>query len=80
MACVRPDGSLTETGRTVLTALARGLGEDYTASTTGLPLYRVRMVIRALSDGGLVTAAEAADGAASYEVTAAGRDKLCGGR
>lgn len=54
MACVKPDGSLTEMGRQGLTALADHGGEEAAALACGLPLYRVRMLARALLEEGLL--------------------------
>jgi DNA-binding transcriptional ArsR family regulator len=79
MACIRPDGTLTQTGRAVLAALAEGSEEEGAARAAGLPLYRVRMVIRALGEARLITAPGDGDGPRTYELTATGREKLQAG-
>lgn len=54
VACVKPDGTLTELGRQGLEALAAHGNVDNAAAATKLPLYRVRMLARALIDEGLL--------------------------
>ncbi|WP_243360549.1 hypothetical protein [Fundidesulfovibrio terrae] len=71
MACVKPDGSLTRIGRAVLSALGELGSEEAVSQALGLPLYRVRLVARALGDKGLVER-----GDRGFRVTALGADKL----
>lgn len=54
MACLKPDGTLTETGRAGLAALREYGTEEEAARASGLPIYRVRMLVRALVDEGLL--------------------------
>lgn len=54
MACLTAEGSLTDSGRRILAALARpSTGEDV-AQAASLPLYRVRGALRELTAAGLV--------------------------
>ncbi|MFZ5426892.1 MAG: hypothetical protein ACOZEN_07945 [Thermodesulfobacteriota bacterium] len=73
MACVKPDGTLTEMGRQGLEALAVHGGEEAAAKASGLPLYRVRMLSRALIEEGLLEEREG-----RLAPTALGREKLKG--
>lgn len=54
MACLKPDGTLTETGRAALAALRVHGSEDAAAQASGLPVYRVRMLARSLMEEGLL--------------------------
>lgn len=71
MACVKPDGSLTLIGRAVLGALAERGSPEKAAETLGLPLYRVRLVARALAEKGLVVHEER-----GHRLTPLGEEKL----
>jgi predicted transcriptional regulator len=54
MACISPDGSPTETGKKMLSALKSGLGlPEEIAQNTGVPLFRVRSGLRELDKAGL---------------------------
>jgi predicted transcriptional regulator len=55
MACISPDGKLTESGTKMLRALKSGLAtpEDI-ARETQLPLFRVRSGFRELAQAGIV--------------------------
>jgi len=56
MACISPDGKLTESGAKMLRALKSGLGSpEEIAEDTGLPLFRVRSGLRELAQAGLTT-------------------------
>jgi hypothetical protein len=59
MACVNPDGSLTPTGRRMLSHVpgeaAEGVSADALAEITGTPLYRARSSLRDLMASGLVS-------------------------
>ena len=54
MACLAADGSLTESGRRMLDAVADGATAEDVARATALPLYRVRAGLRELAAAGLV--------------------------
>jgi hypothetical protein len=71
VACLKPDGTLTQIGRAVLAALGESATEEAVATAVGLPLYRVRLVARALVEKGL-----AERGEQGLRVTALGADKL----
>jgi hypothetical protein len=46
MACVNPDGTLTQSASTMLRALNSPATPDQVAKATDLPLYRVRSGLR----------------------------------
>ena len=71
MACVKPDGTLTELGRLGLEALTAHGSVEAAAQAAGFPLYRVRMLARALLDEGLL---EEAGG--RLQPTPLGQEKL----
>ncbi len=55
MACVRPDGSLSTSGRLMLEAVRPNSSAEDVASATGLALYRVRSSLRELVAAGFVS-------------------------
>jgi len=69
--CVKPDGTLTTLGRLGLTALTAHGNEEGAAQAMGLPLYRVRMLSRALCDEGFLEEREG-----RFAPTELGRGKL----
>lgn len=71
MACVKPDGTLTELGRQGLEALAAHSSVDAASQATGIPLYRVRVLARALIDEGLLE-----DDGGTLRPTPLGQQKL----
>jgi hypothetical protein len=54
MACLAADGSLTDSGRRMLAAVAGAATPEAVAAAVGLPLYRVRAGLRELAAAGLV--------------------------
>ncbi|MGQ9545748.1 MAG: hypothetical protein ACUVTR_01085 [Dehalococcoidia bacterium] len=55
MACISPDGKLTQSGTKMIRALKAGLwSPEEIAKNTGLPLFRVRSGLRELTQAGLV--------------------------
>jgi predicted transcriptional regulator len=58
MPCVRPDGTLSTTGRLLLAAVQTNSTEEDVAATTGMALYRVRSVLRELIEVGFVAEAD----------------------
>jgi hypothetical protein len=59
VACVNPDGTLSPSGRKLLSRLpardaAEGMSHDALGDSTGLPLFRVRASLRELLVAGLV--------------------------
>jgi predicted transcriptional regulator len=70
MACVRPDGSLSSSGKLMLTAVATSSTAEDVAATTGMPLFRVRSALRELVEAGFVSEAEG-----RYGQTDEGADK-----
>jgi hypothetical protein len=71
VACIKPDGSLTEVGRKVLEGLREHGSREDAALSTGLPLYRVRLVCRALQEAGLVSEEQG-----RMQLTPTGEEKL----
>jgi predicted transcriptional regulator len=57
MPCVKPDGTLSTTGRLMLAAVQSDSSAEDVAATTGMPLYRVRSSLRELIAAGLVVEA-----------------------
>lgn len=53
MACLNPDGTLTKPAIAILNAMKTSPSAEGIAKTTGFPVYRVRSVLRELTDGGL---------------------------
>jgi len=71
MACINPDGTLTWPGRAILEAMRQPAPLNQVSAGSGVPLYRVRSVIRELLDAGLANA----DGEL-YNITEQGIGKL----
>ena len=71
MACINPDGTLTEVARRVLGALAEPAGPEDLAARTGLPLHRIRATLRETGRAKLIEA----DGTA-WRLTGLGREAL----
>lgn len=71
VACIKPDGSLTEIGRQVLAGLHEHGSPEAAALSTGLPLYRIRMVARVLEEAGLVREEQG-----WMQLTSSGEEKL----
>ncbi|KJS72480.1 MAG: hypothetical protein JL56_13235 [Desulfotomaculum sp. BICA1-6] len=71
MACINPDGTLTRPGRSILEAMRQPAPLNQVSTGSGVPLYRVRSVIRELLDAELAYA----DGEL-YQVTEKGIEKL----
>ena len=67
MACMNPDGELTESARKILTAMERPILLSQVAANTGLPLYRIRSASRELAEAGF-----AAEAGGEWQVTGAG--------
>lgn len=72
MACINPDGTLTEVAARVLSALLeRRAGTEGLAAATGLPLYRVRGTVRETGAAGLIE-----EGSEGWRLTDKGREVL----
>jgi predicted transcriptional regulator len=70
MACVRPDGSLSTSGRLMLSAVAPHSSPEDVAGETGMPLFRVRSALRELAEAGFVNETDG-----SYSQTEKGAEK-----
>jgi hypothetical protein len=53
MACVKPDGSLTETAKVLLRQIENPLNAEEIASLVNQPLFKVRSVMRELVSNSL---------------------------
>jgi hypothetical protein len=71
MACVKPDGSLTETAKVLLRQLQNPLNAEEIAPRISQPLFKVRSVLRELVSNGL-----ALEGDGKFQITAKGTEKL----
>jgi len=71
LACISDNGTLSPIGKQVLAALRSPGSEADIATSTGLPLYRVRSSIRELTSAGLLL-----QSSSSYQITEAGLDHL----
>jgi hypothetical protein len=71
MACVNPDGQLTEAARLILSAMEQPAPLSYVASQTGLPMYRIRSAARELADGGF-----AAEAGGEWQITGVGMEAI----
>lgn len=71
MACISAEGTLTESGRKMLTALQNPATPEEVAQATGLPLFRVRSGLRELAQAGFIAEVEG-----RYQLTDAGRQKI----
>ncbi|MBI5585665.1 MAG: hypothetical protein HY892_17785 [Deltaproteobacteria bacterium] len=58
MACVRPDGTLTENAKVVLRLLDLPLAPEEIAPRVNRPLFQVRSILRELQIQGLVLEAD----------------------
>ena len=68
MACVNPDGSLSESGRMLLTVLAEPLSPEEVSGKTGQPLFKIRSSLREMVEAGLITEEDG-----KYIITAEGQ-------
>jgi predicted transcriptional regulator len=73
MACINPDGTISESARNLLKNLSRPLTAEEIAPLTGQPLFKVRSSLRELVGGGLVLEAEG-----KFSITENGRGKIQG--
>lgn len=71
MACVNPNGEITDSARQILAAMAHPVPLEQVAEQTGFPLYRIRSAVRELAQAGL--ASEGQDG---WQITASGHTAL----
>ena len=71
MACILPDGRLTDSGKKILSAAKEASLPEEIAKASGSPLFKVRSSLRELTDAGLM---EERDG--KYVITSLGVEKL----
>ena len=67
MACVNPNGQLTEAARQILAAMEKPVPLSYVAEQTGFPMYRIRSAVRELAEAGF-----AAEAAGDWQITGVG--------
>jgi predicted transcriptional regulator len=71
MACVNPDGTLSESAKALLRALAKPTAAEEIASQVGQPLFKVRSSLRELTAAGLIK--EAGE---KFLITESGKTRL----
>ena len=54
MPCINPDGTLTESAKTLLKAAHEPMSPEDLAKKIGIPLYKVRSSVREMSEAGLI--------------------------
>jgi predicted transcriptional regulator len=73
MACVNPDGTISETAKSILRAVQNPMTVQEAAAESKQPLFVVRSALRELNGAGLV---EETDG--KYVITTEGQESLQG--
>ena len=71
MACVNPDGTISDSAKALLKAASESLSPGEIAEQLGQPLFKVRSSIREMVGAGFL---EERDG--KFSATAAGKDKI----
>ena len=71
MACVNPDGSLSESAQKLLTVLAEPLTPEEISQKAGQPLFKVRSSLREMTGAGLIN-----EDGGNYTTTPAGKELL----
>jgi len=71
MACIGPDGSITQTARTLLLSLSEAKTVEEISRLLEIPLFRIRSSLRELVGAGLVELTND-----QYLITPAGKGKL----
>jgi predicted transcriptional regulator len=71
MACVKPDGSLTETAKVLLRQLENPLTAEEIAPRINQPLFKVRSVMRELVGNGLTMETDG-----KFQITSKGKEKM----
>ena len=71
MACISPDGELTDSGRKILSAAQEASVPEEIARASSMPLFKVRSSLRELTDAGFMKESEG-----KYKATPAGAAKL----
>jgi predicted transcriptional regulator len=54
MACINPDGTITETGKALLRILQEPLTPEEISQKSGQPLFKIRSSLREMAGAGLV--------------------------
>jgi predicted transcriptional regulator len=71
MACVNPDGTLSESAKALLRALVKPTAADDIAKQLGQPLFKVRSSLRELTAAGLIQ-----ETGQEFLITESGKAKL----
>jgi len=71
MACIGPDGSITQTARNLLLSLSEAKTVEEISRLVDLPFFRIRSSLRELVGAGLVELTND-----QYLITPAGKGKL----
>ena len=71
MACVNPDGSITETAKALLRVLESPLTPEEISRQIGQPLFKVRSSLREMTGAELIKEEEG-----KYLITEKGKEKI----
>ena len=71
MACVNPDGTLSESAKALLRVLSKPTEAEAIAKQVGQPLFKVRSSLRELTAAGLIQ-----EDGEKFLITASGKVKL----
>jgi predicted transcriptional regulator len=71
MACVNPDGTVTESAKALLTVVQNPLTPEEISKQVGQPLFKVRSSIREMIQAELIK-----EEAGKYVLTEKGREKI----
>jgi predicted transcriptional regulator len=71
MACVNPDGTLSDSAKALLKALSKPTAAEEIAKQVGQPLFKVRSSLRELAAAGLIQEQDE-----KFLITASGKTKL----
>lgn len=71
MACINPDGSITQSAKAVLQSLQLAKSPRELSSSLGFPLFKIRSSLREMEEAGLILKTED-----EYIITDLGRELL----
>ena len=71
MACVNPDGTVSESATAILKAIQSPVTPEQIAQATNLPLFRIRSGLREMVEARL-----AVEHGGHFEITSSGKTKI----
>lgn len=71
MACVNPDGTITESAKALLRAIKNPLAPEEISKQIGQPLFKVRSSLREMTTAGLVQQQDD-----KFVITEKGKEKI----